>query len=232
MTEKTTSLRGLADLLGVSDTAVRKALKVGVFSDGSIRRDDSGNPSVVNVTLAVTEWRRSGRQVRTDELPPVPSAARLDDERQASDDLHAQLAALLTQVRTLRQGMAATSSEPGDEDPAGAGPRDGADGSLTLVQAQTETQIQRGRMLRMEADLQEGALVKADQAARAAFEFSRTLREAILNVPPRIAAELAAESNAARVHVRLETALREALASVASILDASGAPPHASPATE
>ena len=84
----------------------------------------------------------------------------------------------------------------------------------------------------MEADLQEGALVKADQAARAAFEFSRTLREAILNVPPRIAAELAAESNAARVHVRLETALREALASVASILDASGAPPHASPATE
>lgn len=229
MSDKTTSLRGLADLLGVSDTAVRKALKAGVFSDGSIHRDESGNPSVVNVTLAVTEWKRSGRLVRSDEPPPAPAATLMPAPVASVDtvsDPKAQIAALLAQVRTLRQGVAAPS-EAGGDDPAAEGPVDGDERGMTLVEAQKETHIQRARMLRMENDLREGTLVEGAQAAKAAFEFARTVREAVLNVPARIAAELAAESDASRVHVRLEAALREALVSVVSVLEGSGLPPAA-----
>lgn len=51
--------------LGVSDQAVRKAMRRGVFSAAAIRRDAAGVPSVVNADLAVTEWCASGRQLRT-----------------------------------------------------------------------------------------------------------------------------------------------------------------------
>lgn len=221
------SLRGFARHIGVSDKAIRKALTAGVFSDGSIHRDATGTPSVVNVTLAVTEWKRSGRLVRSD-APPAPSPAAAtspDASATPPDDPKAQIDALLAQVRALRRQRGSEPPDDAADDPPGGGPDEGGDHSMTLVEAQKETHIQRARMLRMENDLREGTLVEADQASRAAFEFARTLREAILNVPARISAELAAESDASRVHLRLDAALREALVSVVAILDGSGLPP-------
>jgi hypothetical protein len=99
--------------------------------------------------------------------------------------------------------------------------------SPSLVDAQTAAMIERARKFRMENDLREGLLLEVGQAARAAFEFARVLREAVLNVPARVSAELAAETDATRVHLRLERALREALEATASVLEAATPAPAA-----
>ena len=82
--------------------------------------------------------------------------------------------------------------------------------------------LERGRKLRLENDLKDGRLVEVSQAAREAFEAARTIREAMLNIPARVSAELAAESDAARVYSKLDAALREALNSTADRLMAVG----------
>jgi len=231
MTAGTLSLRGLARLMGVSEKAVRKALIAGVFSDQAIHRGIDGAPVVLNATLAVDEWGRSGRQLRGDRrptlpgplLPPVAAAATLDagvgQFPASGDDPKAHIAALLAQVRALRQAQSALSADAsGSEFEADAEPSAGT--APTLVAAQTEAVLERGRKLRLENNLREGMLVEADQAAREAFEFARVIREAVLNIPARISAELAAETDGARVYSRLDAALRAALESTAATLEA------------
>jgi hypothetical protein len=93
----------------------------------------------------------------------------------------------------------------------------------TLVGAQRMATIERGRKLKMENDLREGRLLEADKVRKEAFEGSRIIREAILNIPDRLAAELAAEADAGRVHLKLSAALREALNMAADTLLASAA---------
>lgn len=83
--------------------------------------------------------------------------------------------------------------------------------SATNAEAQRLATDERRRKLKMENDLRAGRLVEAEKAARQAFNAQRTIREAVLNLPARISAELAAETDPARVHIRLDAALREAL---------------------
>ena len=189
-----TSLRQLARLIGVSEKAVRKALQGGVFK-ASVRRDADG-PVVVDVNLAVQEWERSGRRLRGSVRPPAiatsPPIAPAPSIPESAGDAPA-----------------------GDDEDLPVPPAS----DPTLVEAQRLTMLERGRKLRLENDLREGKLVEADDAMREAFEFARTVRENVLNVPARLAAELAADSDATHVQLRLEAALREALESTAGLLE-------------
>jgi hypothetical protein len=54
-------------------------------------------------------------------------------------------------------------------------------------------------------------LVEVSRASKEAFESARIIREAMLNLPARLAGELAAETDATAVHLRLDAAIREAL---------------------
>lgn len=187
------SLRQLARLLGVNEKAVRKALAAGVFK-GSVHRDETGAPVLTDLALAVSEWERSGRQLRAgrrrDSAPeerPAPVVAPLPVEDEPDD---------------LPSLPVPDVHEP------------------TLVDAQRAAMVERGRKLKLENDLREGQLVEASAASREAFEFARVIREAVLNIPARLAAELAGETDATRVHLRLEAALHEALQGVASRLEA------------
>lgn len=63
-----------------------------------------------------------------------------------------------------------------------------------------------------------GELIELFAARRQGFEAARVIREALLNVPARIAAELAAEPDEGRVYVRLTEELRAALTSLAEWL--------------
>lgn len=211
------SLRALARLMGVSERAIRKAIAAGVFSSGAVSRDAGGIPVVVNATLAVDEWEKSGRQLRgsprpapTPMLPPTAVPAAALDQAPAAVDPQAEIERMLARVRELRLQL------PPDAVPAAKD----EDTSPTLVKAQTEAALERGRKLRLENNLREGGLVEADKASREAFDFARTLRENVLNIPGRLAAELAAERDTGRVHRRLEDALREALESTASKFEA------------
>lgn len=206
------SLRQFARLLGVSDTAVRKAEKRGVFSQNAVRREGE-DVLVLDVGLAVGDWERSGRLLR---------GSRPSELEQKLDQLPARFSDV-----DDREGPPAlrTDAAPGVDDadpnePAGEDSEPGPAKGVTLVEAQRLAMLERGRRLKLDNDLKEGLLIEAERASREAFEFARVLREAILNVPGRIAAELAGETDAARIHVLLETALRSALETTAATFDA------------
>jgi hypothetical protein len=199
------SLRQLARIIGVSDTAVRKALKSGVFGD-AVQRDGAGEPGVLDVGAAITAWERSGRALRgsresrRDEPPAAPSLPVLAP---ATPDTPSDDNTLLGEDDDI---LPATGAAP-----------------PSLVEAQRMAMLERHRRLKLENDEREGALIVVERATAAAFEFARVLRENVMNVPGRIGAELAAESDAARVHVLLEAALREALETTANALEAPAA---------
>lgn len=89
----------------------------------------------------------------------------------------------------------------------------------TLAEAQRSVAIQRARKLQLENDLRTKVLIERSQAEKVAFEAERTIREAVLNIPARLSAELAAESDAVRLHIRLDAELRVALNMAADIIE-------------
>jgi hypothetical protein len=97
-------------------------------------------------------------------------------------------------------------------------PGGSASASSGLAQAQMRVAEQREASLRIANEQRAGRLIDAERARRDAFACARAVRDAVLNVPDRLAAELAAESDAARVHERLDLELRKALELVAEVL--------------
>lgn len=74
------------------------------------------------------------------------------------------------------------------------------------------------RKLRMENDLRAGQLIEAKAAERAAFTSARVVRDNILNIPARIAAELASLTDPGQVMTLLDKELRQALGKIAEEL--------------
>jgi hypothetical protein len=88
----------------------------------------------------------------------------------------------------------------------------------TLVQAQLGVAEARREGLTIANAQKRGDLVNAAAAQRAAYDCARTIKEAMLNLPDRLAAELAGESDPRKVHARLEEEVRAALEAVAEVL--------------
>src|SRR3990167_4848169 len=183
------SLREFGRRIGVSGTAVRKAIKAGRLVK-SLGKSPTGRIIVADFEAAKIEWAhttRTSKGVRTDPMPPGSQSPAPPPET-STDDL---------------QGLL----HPGELMSAS-----------TLIEAQRLATLERARKLRMENEVAQGHLVPADVAAKEAFEAGRIIREAVLNVPARIAGELAAETDPARVQLRLEVVLREALTATANLL--------------
>lgn len=92
----------------------------------------------------------------------------------------------------------------------------------SLTEASRLATMERHRALRIANDLREGRVVDVRAAKREAFESARIMREVLLNLPTRIAAELAAETDPAKVFARLDDEIRQALGDAADRLEAAG----------
>lgn len=88
----------------------------------------------------------------------------------------------------------------------------------SLTEAQLRVALQREVQLRIRNRQDRGQLIVAETARREAFECARAVRDAVLNVPARLSAELAATSDANLVHRRLDDELRKALEAAAEVL--------------
>jgi hypothetical protein len=69
-----------------------------------------------------------------------------------------------------------------------------------------------------------GTLVNAEEVRRSAFKLARQARDGMLNIADRVAADLAAETDAFKVHARLTKEIREALSALALVADESDFP--------
>ncbi len=170
------SLRAFAKRVGVSHTAVAKAVRVKRLHR-SIERNARGTPRVADIKLALQEWNANRAQVS-------PAA-------------------------------------PPSTTPPAAQPTNGDNGGLgfTLSQAQTRVNLQRETKLELENLRTRGLLIDAARERRSDFECARTVRDSMLNLPDRLHAELAAETDPARVHARLDEEIRKALAALADHLE-------------
>lgn len=96
--------------------------------------------------------------------------------------------------------------EPEAEQPAASEPK-----TATFQQARTLREAYMARLAKLEYDEKSGLLVRADAVKNEAFKVARTVRDNMLNIPDRIAAELANETNQFKVHQRLTAEIRRAL---------------------
>ncbi len=192
------SIRAFAKTIGVSHTAIRKAIASGRLKHSV--GQENGQPCIKDPALAKAEWAAgAGRlprgakaevklsappalQVATAETPPPPETTTVETSQAAATPV------------PLATSLPLAVSTPG-----------------TLAEANMRLAYQREVQLLLENQEKRGQLIDASEAKREAYRCARAVRDAFLNIPDRLAAELAAEPDAARVHFRLDGEIRQAL---------------------
>ena len=166
------SRRRYASMRGVSDMAVRKAIasgRISVEADGTI-----------DPVKADAEWER-----QTD-----PSKQR---------GVHAQALGTRTAAGTTR--AAATKPVPkaaidavnatlGD---GGADVGSGSGGEVSFLRARMANEVLKAQTARVRLEKMKGELIDRARATNSVFDLARRERDAWLNWPPRVAANMAAE---------------------------------------
>ena len=89
------------------------------------------------------------------------------------------------------------------------------DCEMSRAEAERQIKVLQRRLLELDVAEREGQLVDADEMKKAVFERGRRVRDLLLGLPVRIAADLAAEDDPARVSILLERSLVEALGGLA-----------------
>lgn len=92
--------------------------------------------------------------------------------------------------------------------PAAADP---VTGGLDYARARAVRESYLARLAKIDFEERSGKLVSRDEVQVAAFNRFRTFRDGMLNIPDRVSAMLAAESDPAKVHAVLTTEIRKAL---------------------
>jgi len=90
-------------------------------------------------------------------------------------------------------------------------PRGEAAGGLDYFKARAIRESYLARLAKIEFEEKTAKLVSRDEVQVAAFTLARTVRDNLLNLPDRLAALLASESDADRVHQILTGEIRKAL---------------------
>lgn len=93
-----------------------------------------------------------------------------------------------------------------------AEPGESEDGQpISYAEARAQHERFKARLAQLELEQREGTLIEAEAAKREAFRVARLVRDSLLNIPDRVAGELAAETNQFKVHQRLVKEIRRAL---------------------
>ena len=74
----------------------------------------------------------------------------------------------------------------------------------------------QAELAKLEVDLKRGELVSADSVKKTAFDLAKTVREALINIPDRVANQLAAESDPQTIHIALSQEVHAALERLAN----------------
>jgi hypothetical protein len=94
----------------------------------------------------------------------------------------------------------------------------GGQSGASFGQARTVEMVFRAKLRRLEFETRQGKLIEADAVRKTVADAVRTLRDGILGLPDRLATVLAAESDAKKVHVTLNTELARQLEGLANAI--------------
>ena len=182
------SIRAYARHRGVTDTAVHKAIRSGRVTpeaDGTIDADQADAQWERNTSAPKTGTQRPVVKVKVPEIDgPVRNSAATNGASGATG------------------GMGATGSA-----------NVGGSGGTSLLQARTVNEVVKAQTNKVRLARLKGELVDRPQAIAHVFKLARSERDAWLNWPARVSAQMAAklEIDAHTMHVSLESAVREHL---------------------
>lgn len=185
------SIRAYARARGVSDTAVRKAIKTGRISalaDGTIDPVQADAQWEGNTDPAL---QRKAAAPATAKVNPAPSPAS-------------------SPPPTVKPSAAPTAPAHAG---AGTNPTGIATGGTSLLQARTANELLKAQTNKVRLARMKGELIERAQAIAQVFRLARNERDAWLNWPGRVSARMAADLNvdAHALHIALDAAVREHL---------------------
>lgn len=144
---------------------------------------------------------------------------RLIDGKVDIDVARIQLARNADPEQSLRGRMNGGSDVPGSAvgsaGASAAGADKGKDGG-GLWREKERTEALRAQLLELELAEKQGKLVDAEAVRRATMNKARIARDALLSLPMRISAELAAETDPGKVHDRLSVEIRKLCAELSA----------------
>ncbi len=174
-----------AQRLGVSEAAVRKAIRTGRVT--AVWKDRRTGRKRLAWPRAAEEWQANTDPLRRTHVGPRSGSAgahRLD----------------------LDVRLKTASSGTGEGTPAG----------LSYAEARTRREAYEAQLAKLECEQKAGLLIPAAQVQAKAFKLGRQVRDALLNIPDRLAHELAGEDQVDRVKEILARELEVAIAPIAS----------------
>jgi len=178
------SIRAYARHRGVTDTAVHKAIRSG--------RINALADGTINPDQADAQWARNTSAPKTGTQRPTVKVKVPEVDGDGGGD---------------RTGAgAATNAGTGG---GGAG----SAGGTSLLQARTVNEVVKAQTNKVRLARLKGELIDRPQAIAHVFKLARSERDAWLNWPARVSAQMAAklELDAHTMHVALENAVREHL---------------------
>jgi phage terminase Nu1 subunit (DNA packaging protein) len=95
--------------------------------------------------------------------------------------------------------------------PAAAAQDDGDPEGATFAASRAKKEAYQAELARLEYEQKSGTLVEAEAVKREAFRVARMIRDGLLNLPDRMAAELAGMSDQFEIHRRMVEEIRKAL---------------------
>jgi hypothetical protein len=181
------SIRAYARHRGVTDTAVHKAIRSGrieALPDGTIDSDQADAQWARNTSSPKSGTQRPTVKVRVPEVDGDVGGDRGGD----------------------RSGAGASSNTSSGGGAGGAG-------GTSLLQARTVNEVVKAQTNKVRLARLKGELIDRPQAIAHVFKLARSERDAWLNWPARVSAQMAAklEIDAHTMHVALENAVREHL---------------------
>lgn len=196
--------------LGMSGTthrAVHKAIEDGRLSK-SLVRDAEGKVVGINPAIADREWASNTVGSANATKEQLSTAAALS---------HASRGNKLTpKGQAAAAGRAPAQAAPPAAAPAGDEPL-GSGNAASYAQARAVKEAYEARLKKLEYDEKSGRLVPADKVKADCFKAGVIVREALLNIPSRLSAELASLNDTFEVerilrqeiHAILELCTRE-----------------------
>ncbi len=83
--------------------------------------------------------------------------------------------------------------------------------SQTYAQSRAVREAYQAKLAKLEFDHKSGKLIDAAEVKKSAFDAARMVRNSMMNIPDRLAAELAAETDVFKVTQKLKNEIRKAL---------------------
>jgi hypothetical protein len=188
-------IREAARRLGVSDTAVHKAIKAGRVKVAG--RTPTSDRPLVAWPQTQADWLANSDAAKRSHVGSRGSPRREADPKPAVK--------LETNQRPEESQPVAMPSADGQR--MAAGP--------SYAQSRAVREAYQARLAKLEFEERSGKLIEVDKVKASAFKTARTVRDGLLNLPDRIAHELAHETDPAAVHQRLSTEIRQVLDALA-----------------